>query len=317
MQADSRTSAHTPFAASSGYVRLFGSARLPALGQAQQGRATQLMESSEAQGHAAEGLADGTTAKAHEPMLGAQKQQEALVEVPAATLELEPISPPARTDAGSQDTDPAFSESEAAARGVPPVQSMQDPEGSSQDTAVPATRPDGACSDGDDAAGSHRAAAQAAHGSPTLHDAFEAPTSGLPQPASSSPPSTAPTGECSSDSLVEPRCPSSPALDVDPHPVAAPVAQELEVELHVRDGGLGLLLALLPPEAAAEWGGGSAAVDLRLTGPLAAPRVEGRARVARGAVSSPLLRSPLSGLAADLEVRRVLGPGVHVRAVRM
>ncbi len=46
--------------------------------------------------------------------------------------------------------------------------------------------------------------------------------------------------------------------------------EECSLELHVRDGGMGLLLAMIPD---CEWQGGGAAIDLRVHGKLSAPQV--------------------------------------------
>lgn len=46
--------------------------------------------------------------------------------------------------------------------------------------------------------------------------------------------------------------------------------EECSLELHVRDGGMGLLLAMIPE---CEWQGGGAAIDLRVHGKLSAPQV--------------------------------------------
>ncbi|GIL58076.1 hypothetical protein Vafri_13264, partial [Volvox africanus] len=74
--------------------------------------------------------------------------------------------------------------------------------------------------------------------------------------------------------------------------------EEVTAELHVRDGGMGLLVALIPE---CEWQGGGAAVDLRVHGSLKAPQVEGRARVTRGSLLSPVLRYPVTNLNADIQ----------------
>lgn len=85
--------------------------------------------------------------------------------------------------------------------------------------------------------------------------------------------------------------------------------EECSLELHVRDGGMGLLLAMIPE---CEWQGGGAAIDLRVHGKLSAPQVEGSARISRGALLSPALRYPVTNLNADVMFD---GSTLHARSV--
>lgn len=63
---------------------------------------------------------------------------------------------------------------------------------------------------------------------------------------------------------------------------------------------MALLLAFLPD---CEWGGGSANINVRAYGPLAAPLVEGSAAMSKATLRSNVLRYPLTHLGADLQVR--------------
>lgn len=76
------------------------------------------------------------------------------------------------------------------------------------------------------------------------------------------------------------------------------------MRLVVRDGGMALISALVPGCA---WQSGAAAIDLRLHGRLAEPGVEGAARVSRGLLKTPFLRSPVQGMAASVRVRGPAG----------
>lgn len=77
--------------------------------------------------------------------------------------------------------------------------------------------------------------------------------------------------------------------------------EEVDVSLVVTDGGMALISALVPGCA---WQSGSAAIDLRVHGSLKEPGVEGAARLSRGLLKTPFLRSPVQGVAASLRVRR-------------
>ncbi|KAF5836833.1 hypothetical protein DUNSADRAFT_5373 [Dunaliella salina] len=73
--------------------------------------------------------------------------------------------------------------------------------------------------------------------------------------------------------------------------------EEVDVSLVVTDGGMALISALVPGCA---WQSGSAAIDLRVHGSLKEPGVEGAARLSRGLLKTPFLRSPVQGVAASL-----------------
>ncbi|KAL6762521.1 hypothetical protein V8C86DRAFT_606614 [Haematococcus lacustris] len=99
------------------------------------------------------------------------------------------------------------------------------------------------------------------------------------------------------------------------HPMRLAPGEELDVRLQLRDGGTALLAALLP---GCEWQGGSVWVDVRAHGGLAAPLVVGQARVNQAALACPGLRSPVSGLTANMHFdgRQLVVEGVEARAGR-
>jgi autotransporter translocation and assembly factor TamB len=78
----------------------------------------------------------------------------------------------------------------------------------------------------------------------------------------------------------------------------------VDVTLHVRDGGMSLLFALVP---ACDWQSGSAAVDLRIHGQLAAPAVQGVLRLSHGTLVSPALKHPVTQLNANVQVGGSVG----------
>jgi hypothetical protein len=74
----------------------------------------------------------------------------------------------------------------------------------------------------------------------------------------------------------------------------------VDLSLVVRDGGVDLVGSLVP---GFRWESGSAAISLRVAGPLAAPRVTGGATLSRGVVVvDGMLRSPLTGINGALEL---------------
>lgn len=67
-----------------------------------------------------------------------------------------------------------------------------------------------------------------------------------------------------------------------------------------QDGGMSLLMSALVPDF--EWRCGTADINLTAQGPLSAPTIDGRALLFKATLSSPHLRYPVTGLAADIRV---------------
>ncbi|MEW5317408.1 MAG: hypothetical protein WDW38_008705 [Sanguina aurantia] len=67
---------------------------------------------------------------------------------------------------------------------------------------------------------------------------------------------------------------------------------------HGQDGGMSLLMSALVPDF--EWRGGTADINIAAQGPLSAPTIDGRALLSKATLSSPHLRHPVTGLAADI-----------------
>lgn len=64
---------------------------------------------------------------------------------------------------------------------------------------------------------------------------------------------------------------------------------------------MSLLMSALVPDF--EWRGGTADINIAAQGPLSAPTIDGRALLSKATLSSPHLRHPVTGLAADIRVR--------------
>jgi hypothetical protein len=74
---------------------------------------------------------------------------------------------------------------------------------------------------------------------------------------------------------------------------------EVDANVTLRDGGMALLCAMVP---GCEWQGGAVQVDLNVAGPALSPKVQGKARVARGMLSANVLRHPVTNISANLQV---------------
>jgi autotransporter translocation and assembly factor TamB len=97
----------------------------------------------------------------------------------------------------------------------------------------------------------------------------------------------------------QPPGPATPATPSAPSPPGPEPSEPLDMELAVRDSGMMLLAALLPD---VKWLGGSANVAVRARGPLAAPVLEGSASVARGSLSTPFTKQPLTNISGMVKV---------------
>jgi len=91
-----------------------------------------------------------------------------------------------------------------------------------------------------------------------------------------------------------------PAPDAIDTEHAASGQEGVDLSLQVRDGGVDLVGSLVP---GFRWESGSAAISLRVAGPLTAPRVTGGATLSRGVVMvDGFLRAPLTGITGVVEL---------------
>ena len=88
-----------------------------------------------------------------------------------------------------------------------------------------------------------------------------------------------------------------------------PTDDAVSIDASVKDGGMSLVAGLVP---GARWLGGSADVRVSARGSSSAPDVAGAARLTRGGLALPFLRSPATGIDADVELE---GGVLHVRGV--
>ena len=71
------------------------------------------------------------------------------------------------------------------------------------------------------------------------------------------------------------------------------------MHVHVRDGGMQLLSAVVPDF---RWDSGSAMINLHIHGPMLKPQVQGGARVARATLNLPNVKYPLNNTFAVVKM---------------
>lgn len=77
----------------------------------------------------------------------------------------------------------------------------------------------------------------------------------------------------------------------------AAAAQQMDVRLSVKDGGMAVLTSVTPD---VQWLGGQAAIDVRLRGPLDRPVLSGAASLSKASLECPVLRFPLTAVSAEV-----------------
>ena len=77
----------------------------------------------------------------------------------------------------------------------------------------------------------------------------------------------------------------------------AAAAQQMDVRLSVKDGGMAVLTSVTPD---VQWLGGQAAIDVRLRGPPDRPVLSGAASLSKASLDCPVLRFPLTGVTAEV-----------------
>eukprot|EP00798_Chlamydomonas_sp_ICE-L_P032214 gene32214-16772_t len=87
--------------------------------------------------------------------------------------------------------------------------------------------------------------------------------------------------------------------------------EQLSLKLSVCDGGMAMFSALVPD---VEWQGGHAQVDMHLHGDLQSPALDGNVELSRATLYSPMLRYPVTGLGASIQVGGDLLSVKHLEA---